>query len=168
MRKLDSRRMFYDGEKVTSASFTPLCHPTGAEASVVTPQNYGDGLARGAWGDFQWDVTSLARNVWDPERLVENLGAQRIEIKETPDGDLIGNYGLTNTDRVRVHFECPRKFGFNLAKQQVFNVGDDRPAQEFGLQWKQDGKGLWYVTSLLETLETRDEKGSPGPRSARS
>jgi hypothetical protein len=157
--KLDSKRMFYDGEKITVAEFTPRAHPTGAQAHVSTPNDYGDGLGRGAWGDFQWDVTNLAQNVWDPERLVKNLGANRVEIKQTPDGDLIGSYPLTNTDRVRVRFECPRKFGYNLAKLEVFNVGKDHPAQEFSLQWRQGATGLWYVTSLLETFQTRDEQG---------
>jgi hypothetical protein len=70
LQKLDSRRLFYDGEKITVAIFTPRAHPTGAHAYVITPNDLGDGLARGAWGEFQWDVTNLARNVWDPDRLM--------------------------------------------------------------------------------------------------
>jgi hypothetical protein len=163
IRRLDLRRIFYDGEKITVARFTPNAHPTGAQAYVEAPNDRGDGLARGAWGDFPWDVTNLAKNVWDPERLVRNLGANRVEIKETPDGDLVGSY-LISDNRVRVLFECPRRFGYNLSKEQVFNVGEDHPAQECNLQWRQGPKGLWYVTSLLETFATRDEKGKADRR----
>ena len=87
-------------------------------------------------------MTNLAKNVWDPERLFKNLGASRVEIKETPDGDLVGSY-LSSDNRVRVFFECPRRFGYNLSKEQVFNVGEDHPVQEYNLQWRQGTKGLW-------------------------
>jgi hypothetical protein len=62
-------------------------------------------------------------------------------------------------DTTRVRFECPRRFGYNIAKHQAFNLGEDHPVQESNLQWRRDPKGLWYVTSLLQILETRDEKG---------
>jgi hypothetical protein len=163
VRRLDSKRMFYDGEKITAAMFTPKSHPTGAQAYVTAPNDSGDGLARGAWGDFQWDVTNLAKNVWDPERIFKILGANRVEIKETPDGDLVGSY-LISDHRIRILFECPRRFGYNLSKEQVFNVGEDHPAQEFSLQWRQGPKGLWYVTSLVETFATRDERGKADKR----
>jgi hypothetical protein len=161
IRKLDSRRIIYDGEAVTDAFFTPTAHPTGAHARIFTPQNDGTDLARGAWADFPWDVTNLVKNVWDPEGLIKNLGAGRIEIKETPEGDLVGSYSRINAKGERVgsvRFECPRRFGFNLAKVQVFNWGEDHPASESDLRWKQDPNGLWYVTSLLMTNEMRDEK----------
>jgi hypothetical protein len=109
-------------------------------------------------------VTNLAKNAWDPDRLVKRLAVNHIEVKETPDGDLVGSYPLSDTDRVRVHFECPRRFGYNLARMKVFNVGEDHPAQEFSLQWRQGPTGLWYVSNLLETFETRDEKGKRGLR----
>jgi hypothetical protein len=86
LRRLDSKRLFYDGEKVTVAEFTPQAHPTGAQAHVFTPENYGDGLARGAWGDFPWDVTNLANYVWDPEKLVKNLGDRDPELRDRTRG----------------------------------------------------------------------------------
>jgi hypothetical protein len=159
LMKFTSRRIIYDGKAITDAFFTPRANPTGAQAHVFAPNTSGDGLARRGWGEFQWDVTNLAKNAWNPERLVQNLGANRIEIKEAPDGDLVGAYSAGNADRVRVHFECPRKFGYNLAKMRAFNVGEDQPAQESNLTWKQGPNGLWYVATSVETLVTRDEKG---------
>jgi hypothetical protein len=142
-QRMHSRRMFYDGEKLMVASFTPDAPPTGAYVREKNPLEYGEGrgLARGAYLDFQWDVTNLAKNAWDPERVAQNLHANPVEIKETPDGDLAGSYQLTSTDRTRVYFECPRRYGYNLAKKQVFKEGEDRRDQEYSLQWRQGPKG---------------------------
>jgi hypothetical protein len=159
-RKLDSRRMIYDGKAVTDAFFMPSAHPTGAHARIFTPETDDWRVARGAWGDFPWDVTNLVENVWNPEQLIKNLGARRITIKETSEGDLVGSYSRFNNKGEpieSVRFECPRRFGFNLAREQVFNRGETHPAHESVLQWKQDPNGLWYVTSLLETFEERNE-----------
>jgi hypothetical protein len=160
MRKLVSRRIIYDGVAVTDAYFTPDAHPTGADARIVMPENDGRGLARGAWGDFPWDVTNLAKNVWDPEALIKNLDAGRIEIKQTSEGDLSGSYSLLNGKGEPVataRFECPRRFGFNLARMHVFNRGDADAAQQSDVHWKQAPNGVWYVTSLLETFRLREE-----------
>jgi hypothetical protein len=160
---LDARRIIYDGTAITEASFTPNAHPTGADARVLAPQDDGSGLARLAWGEFPWDVTNLAKNVWDPEHLFKRLGAGRIEFKLTTDGDLVGSYSHSSANGEPggiVRFECPRKFGFNLAREQVFNnQGQGRPARESNLQWKQNPNGLWYVTSALVTFEMSDDKG---------
>jgi hypothetical protein len=160
---LDARRIIYDGAAITDASFTPKAHPTGADARVLAPQDDGSGLARLAWGEFPWDVTNLARNVGDPEHLIRVLGAGRIEFTQTPEGDLVGSYSHFNSNGESgglVRFECPRKFGFNLAREQIFNnQGEGRAARESNLQWKQDPNGLWYVTSALVTYEMSDDTG---------
>jgi len=164
VRKLDARRIIYDGEAITDASFTPSAHPTGAHAFMYIPQDAGNGLARCGYRDFPWDVTNLAKNVWDPERLFTNSNAGRIEIKETPEGDLVGSQSLTNTGQVSMRFECPRRFGFNIARMQYFNVGTDYPAHDIKLEWKQSPNGVWYVTSLQDTFETRNENRKPDQR----
>ena len=157
MRKLDARRIIYDGEAITDASFTPNAHPTGADAFMYIPQDDANGLARCAYRDFPWDVTNLAKNVWDPERLFTSLNARRIEIKETPEGDLVGSRSLIKTRQVSMRFECPRRFGFNIARIRYFNVGNAHPVHDTKLEWKQSPNGVWYVASLQETFETRDE-----------
>jgi len=162
LRKLDSRRIIYDGDAITYADFTPAAHPTGADARRFPPQEDASGLARGAWGDFPWDVTNLAKNVWNPEHLDKDLGAGRIDIKQTSEGDLVGTYSQFNPNGESggsVRFECPRRFGFNLAKEQIFNSREARPARESTLQWKQDPNGLWYVTSIVVRFDIRDDKG---------
>jgi hypothetical protein len=153
-----SRRIIYaGGDGVTCASFTPATHPTGARAFVFTPERYGDGLSRPASANFPWDVTKLSRNVWDVERLIKNIPAERIKIRQTPEGDLVGSYPLTNIGRDRVRFECLRQFGFNITKKQDFVVGEDHPRHEYSLRWKRNSNGLWYVTSLQESFELHNE-----------
>jgi hypothetical protein len=159
VRNLDARRIIFDGEAITDASFTPNAHPTGADAFIYIPQDDGKGLARCAYRDFPWDVTNLAKNVWDPERLFTNRDARRIEIKQTPEGDLVGSQSLINTRQVSMRFECPRSFGFNIARMQYFNVGNAHPVHDMKLEWKQSPNGVWYVVSLQDTFETRDEHG---------
>ena len=92
-----------------------------------------------------------------------HIELKRIEIRQTPGGDLVGSYPLVNTDRVRVRFECPRNSGFNLARKQVFNVGQAEPAEDVRIRWKQSPNGLWYVRSIDKTDVSRDPR-IPVPR----
>ena len=155
---VDSRRIIFDGKAVTEASFTPRIQPTGAQGRVVQPEDFGTGVSRPSEADFPWDVSLLVGNIWHPERLIKNVTPQRIEIGQTPGGDLVGSYPLVNTDRVRVRFECPRDSGFNLARMQVFNVGQAEPAEDVRIEWKQSPTGVWYVRSLDKTDVFRDPR----------
>jgi hypothetical protein len=158
MLGLDARRVIYDGESIADVFFNRNIHPSGAQAWLSTPELKADGLARLAWGDFPWDVTSLARNVCDPERLRNSSGSWRLKIEETSDGDLLGLYSFAKNS-YWLQFEWPRRFGFNLSRMLAFNPGEDHPYRESNLHWKQDPSGLWYVVSLQETFETRNERG---------
>jgi hypothetical protein len=149
-------RILFDGNAVTTAWFAPSIFPTGAQGLVSPPQDYGDNLARPDTGDFPWDITKLARNVWDPEKLRPGTGPRQLDIQETREGDITGTYLLDGTARVRVRFECPRRFGYNVAVEQVFNAPDERPAQESRLEWKQSPTGLWYVRSLEQRFVLRE------------
>jgi hypothetical protein len=71
---------------------------------------------------------------------------------------LVGSYPHVDTDRVRVRFECPRDSGFNLARKQVFNVGQAEPAEDTHIEWKQSPTGLWYVRSIDKTDVFRDPR----------
>jgi hypothetical protein len=158
LMRVDSRRIIFDGQAVTEASFTPRIHPTGAEGRVVQPEDFGSGVSKPSEADFPWDVALLVGNVWHPERLIQNVTPQRIEIGQTPGGDIVGSYPLVNTDRVRVRFECPRDTGFNLARMQVLNVGQAEPAEDVRIEWKQSPTGLWYVRSIDKTDVFRDPR----------
>jgi hypothetical protein len=138
--------------------FAPRINPTGAMGRVVQPEDFGSGVSRPSEVDFPWDVALLVGNIWDPERLIENVTPQRIEIRQTPGGDLVGSYPLVNTDRVRVRFECPRKTGFNLARMQVLNVGQAEPAEDVRIEWKRSPIGLWYIRSIDKTDVSRDPR----------
>jgi hypothetical protein len=161
--KVDSRRIIFDGEAVTEASFTPRINPTGAMGHVFEPEDFGSGVSRPLEAEFPWDVALLVGNIWHLERLITNVTPQRIEIRQTPGGDLVGSYPLVNTDRVRVRFECPRNSGFNLARKQVFNVGQAEPAEDVRIEWKLSPNGLWYVLSIDKTDVSRDPR-IPVPR----
>jgi hypothetical protein len=156
---LDARRIIYDGEAIADIMFSRNIHPSGAQAWLSSPQDHDHGFAHLAWGEFPWDVTNLARNVFDPEQLRKNSGSWRIKIDESSDGDLVGTYYSLVDNNYRVRLEWPRRFGFNLARMQSFNPDADRPYRDSSLQWKRDPSGLWYVTSLQETFETYKEGG---------
>jgi hypothetical protein len=155
-RGLSCRRIIYDGRVVKATWFSPGMLSRG-QTEVITPEDYGDGLSRPQLADFPWDVAKLSSNVWDVERLVQTVTAGKIEIRESREGDLIGSLPVINSDRARVRFECPKRFGFNIAGLQVFNVQEERPAQEYRVEWKQAPNGLWYVTSLQEEFLHRDD-----------
>jgi hypothetical protein len=156
--KVDSRRIVFDGKVVTEAMFAPTINPTGAMGRVSQPEAFGSGVSRPSEVDFPWDVALLVGNFWEPQRLIENVTPQRIEIRQTPGGDLVGSHPLVNTDRVRVRFECPRDSGFNLARLQVFNIGQAEPAEDTRVEWKQSPTGLWYVRSIDKTDVFRDPR----------
>jgi hypothetical protein len=158
LTKDDSRRIIFDGKAVRVASFAPGIRPTGALGRVFQPEDFGSGVFRPLEADFPWDVALLVGNVWHPERLIKNVTPQRIEIRQTPGGDLVGSHPLVNTDRVRVRFECPRDSGFNLARMQVFNVDQAEPAEDTRIEWKRSPTGLWYVRSIDKTDVSRDPR----------
>jgi hypothetical protein len=148
-RGLSCRRITYDGKQVKAAWFPPRWLTRG-QTRVITIQDYGDGLSRPELADFRWDVARLSSNVWDVERMMKSVPAVNIEIRESPEGDLIGSFPVVNSDGVRVQFECPKKFGFNIARVQVSNRGTQRPAQESRIEWKLAPNELWYVRSLQD------------------
>jgi hypothetical protein len=156
---LAARRIIYDGESIADIMFSRNIHPSGAQAWLSSPQDHNHGLAHLAWGEFPWDVTNLARSVFDPEQLRKNSGSWRIKIDETSDGDLVGTYYSLVDNNHRVRLEWPRRFGFNLARMQSFSRDADYPYRDSSLQWKRDPSGLWYVTGLQETFETYKEGG---------
>ena len=158
LTNLDSRRIVFDGKGLTDAWFTPRAHPTGAMGRVCQPEAFGSGVSRPSEADFPWDVALLAGNFWDPERLIKNVTPQRIEISQTPGGDLVGSYPFVNTDRARGRFECRRDSGFNLTRKQAFKVGQAEPAEDVRIEWKQSPTGLWYVRSIDKTDVFRDPR----------
>ena len=160
---VDTRRIILDGKAIREASFTPRVHPTGAMGRVAQPEAIGSGESRPSEVDFPWDIALLLGNFWDPERLIENLTPQRIEISQTPAGDLVGSHPLMNSNRVRVRFECPRASGFNLARLQVFNIGQVESAEDVRIEWKQGPTGLWHIRSIDRTYVSSDPR-LPVPR----
>jgi hypothetical protein len=105
---------------------------------------------------FPWDVSRLSCNVWDLERPIQKATAGSIDIAQTTEGDLAMTHRLIGRDWMR--FECPRRFGFNIARMQHVNEGQKEPAREVRIEWKQSPSGLWYVRSMDETQVLRDEK----------
>jgi hypothetical protein len=142
-------RIIFDGEAIRIGWFSPLFHPTGAQGVVSRPENLNDGISRPRLGYFVWDITKLARNVWNPDVLFRDSGPPKLVINETPEGDVIGTFlvrGGRGDDRVR--FECARRFGFNIHLLEVFNGRYEHPVQQSRFIWAQSPSGLWYVTML--------------------
>jgi hypothetical protein len=151
-RKETACRIIYDGRVIMGCYLTPGV----SNYFEFKPEDYGEGLQRPTLVDFPWDISQLSRNAWNPERLIP----LRIEIRQTAEGDLVGSHPFVNTDRTWFRFECPNRFGFNLGRIQVLNVGQPKPAQEMRVEWKQGPSGLWYVRSLDETRVLRDGKNA--------
>jgi hypothetical protein len=156
LRGLCCRRFMYDGKSLRTAWFSTGMVTRG-QVGEINVQDYGDGLSRPELADFPWDVARLSSNAWNIERLIKNVPEARIKIKQTSEGDLVGTYRGRDSDRFHEAFECPRRFGFNIARRQVFNDGESRAAEEYRVEWKQTENGLWYVRSLQHELIHRDE-----------
>lgn len=156
LKKVDARRILFDAEAITEAWFTPTQHPTGAQGFITAPEDRGDGLVRPLTADFPWDVSRLGSNVWDLDRLIRSAGPGGIAVEQTPEGDLIATHRLVGRDWIRL--ECPRRAGFNVGRLRHFNEGQDEPARDVRVEWKQSPDGLWYVRSLDETEVLRDQR----------
>ena len=163
MLGLDARRIIFDGATIADMMLSRNIHPSGAQAWLSTPHEYDHGLAHLAWGEFPWDVSCLAKNVWVLEQLRNNKDSWQLKIEKTPDGDLVG-INSSAEGGYRIRFEWPRRFGFNLGRKQLFNPGADHPCRDSSLQWQRDQAGLWYVRSLQETFETYKQRGKPDIR----
>lgn len=156
LRGNTSARIICDGKLVTITWFSPNIHPIGAHTIVEAPTSFGRDLCPPEDGTFPWDVAHLSGHVWNGHRLIDEVSAGRINFTETSAGDLVGTNTLV-TSLSRTRMECPRRFGFNVARVQFSVAGEEHPRIEDALQWKQDPSGQWYVTSLQETLDL------PGP-----
>jgi hypothetical protein len=153
-RGLGCRRITYDGKLPKTARFSSNSLMRG-KTKVIRAHDYGDGLCRPELADFPWDVAGLARNICDVEHLIRIVTAEKIEITQTPEGDFVGSFPVVNENQMRVQFECPRKFGFNLARLRVLNDNEPRPRQETRVEWKLSTAGLWYVRSVQEDFRFR-------------
>jgi hypothetical protein len=155
-RGLKCRRILKNDRSLRVAVFPPGWLTRG-QIREVQLEDHGDGLARPMHAEFPWDVSMLSRNAWNVDLLVRRVTPQKIEIVATPEGDLVGNYPVNGDDRFRVRFECPKRFGFNVAKIQAIGPGDDRPAHEYRIEWKQADTGVWYIRSLQEDWLVRGD-----------
>ena len=95
----------------------------------------GDGLSRPWNGVFPWDVAQLPRNIWYPERLIQGNARGTSGCGAMLEGDLVATHRLGGGDWIRI--ECPQRFGYNISRLQHFNEGQDAPALEVRIEWKQ-------------------------------
>jgi hypothetical protein len=156
-RGLKCRRILKNDRSMRTAVFSPGML-AGAPAWEVKPENRGDGLVRPPFDDISWDVSLLSQNVWNLDDLIRRVPQERIKIVETADGDLFGSYSGDAQSRFQEQFECPKRFGFNIARLRSTNPGDHRPSHEIRVEWKQTESGLWYVRSLQEDWQSNNGK----------
>jgi hypothetical protein len=155
-RNEDARRIIYDGRDIMGCylasdveayfKYKPAAH--GGRVYAKRPEMTG----------FPWDIAHLAGTAWNPELVISKLAPQRFEIRQTAEGDLVGNYPVLNADRARVHFECPHRFGFNLARMKVLEEGQPAAVYETRIEWKKSPSGLWHIRSLDVTRSHRDHR----------
>ncbi len=148
-RGICCRRIMYNGTSIRTAWFSPGMLTRGQVAEIPR-DDLGDGLSRPVLAEFPWDASRLSSNVCHVDRMIENVTAARIDIKRTIEGDLVGTHPVVNFERAHVRLEWPKRFGFNIAKLQMFVAGEERPATDYRVEWKQSHTGLWYVRSLYE------------------
>ena len=145
-RHEDVRRIIYDGRVIMGCYLTPGVEnyfefkpaARGGRVYAKRPEMTG----------FPWDIAHLAGTAWNPELLLSKQPPHRFEIRQTPEGDFVGSYPVLNDDRARVHFECPHRFGFNLARMKVLQEGQPANVYETHIEWKKSLSGLWYIRSL--------------------
>jgi hypothetical protein len=162
LRHNTSARIVCDGRRVMMTWFSPQIHPVGAHTIVEEPAAVGGIVRRPDDGTFPWDVAHLSGNVWNGQGFVNAVATGTVVFRETSAGDLVGTNPIVR-NRSRVQVECPRRFGFNMARAVVSVEGEDRPRREYLLRWKLAPGGLWYVTTLQEVFEMR----SPGNKGIR-
>ncbi len=146
VRGIKCRRILRADRSLRTAWFSPGWLTRG-QVREMNHTDYGDGLTRPSQADFPWDVSALPLNVWNVERLVKQVAPQKIEVVENSEGDLIGSYS-TGTDGSRVRFECPKRFGFNVARIQFPDPVEGLPPLECRIEWKQAESSHWFVRSI--------------------
>jgi hypothetical protein len=156
LRGLKCRRIMKTDRSLRTALFSPGWLARGQMRDIV-PENPGKGLAPPSGGEFPWDVSALPLNVWDFDRLFRHVPLKNINVVETSEGDLIGSYQMEN-DPTRVRFECPKRFGFNIARIHFSDPAVGLPSLEFRMEWKQAESSLWYVRSLQHEWLVRSDK----------
>jgi hypothetical protein len=157
-RALISQRVVFDGRVVRTVRIRSIAEGNEEAIAVSKPRHGDGGLSLPEPVDFPWDVAKLASNVWDIERVIQNVTVGRIQIKESEEGDLVGTCPVVNSGQSYVRFNCPRRFGYNIASLEVCTLGEGRPAQEYHVEWKQTPDGLWWVRSLDSQFFDRDMK----------
>ena len=148
-RGIKCRRIMKNERSIRTAWFSPGWVSRGPIREIPS-ENHGDGLDRPSFADFPWDISMLPLHAWNVDQLIKRVSPERIKIVKTPEGDFMGNYPRDGDgdDRFQVHFECPKRFGFNLAKLEFTDAGNDRPSSAYRIEWKQAETGVWYIRSL--------------------
>jgi hypothetical protein len=149
-----ARRIIYDGRTIIGSSLKAK----GEDRFRFKVEDEGDGLARPYSAGFPWDIAHLSGTVWNPEREIRDPTVQRLEVGITSQRDVSGAYVLSENNRVQVRFECSGRFGFNLTRRQLFNMGQPKPKRDVRLEWKQSPNGPWYVRSLDDVRVVHDAR----------
>jgi hypothetical protein len=155
-RHEDVHRIIYDGRDIMGCYLTSdASNYYKYKPAVRDGRVYAKRPERTA---FPWDIAHLPGNAWNQELMISKLPPQGIEIRQTPEGDFVGSYPIVNADRARAHFECPHRFGFNLARLQVLDEGQPGAVYEARYEWKKSPSGLWYIRSFDQKRSYRNRR----------
>ncbi len=154
-RGIKCRRIMKNERSLRTASF-PLGWVSRGPIREIPSENYGDGLDRPSGAEFPWDISMLSFNVWNVDQLIKRVAPERIKVVRTSEGDIMGSYPLNGNELFQVRFECPKRFGFNIAKFECTGPDDDPLPHVYRIEWKKAETGVWYIWRLQE-----DWAGSP-------
>jgi len=144
--KTERQIIVYDGTAIFSSQFGQNILPVGSQTDVFdVPQ--GQSKVRPQSAGFPWDVSKLHSSLVDLSQVLKKRSGEDIEVRLSPEGDYVGQFPLGAKSVVK--FECPRKYGFKVARTSIFGPSTAKPVHEFIATWKKDGD-VWYIDTFLE------------------
>ncbi len=89
--------------------------------------------------------------------LRKKIKDEAITVAQTPNGDWEFRYRVTNSPKLVVAVEASREAAFHIASDKVLVDGRKEPATLFTAKWAKWGDDTWYVKSLVEEFNLKDQ-----------
>ena len=135
--------MLSDGEAVNKVTYSSRINPTGCQIERFSTLSQ-------AISASQFPIQNVARpqrEALDIAKLIENLGADTIELSQC-EGTLVrGAYHAKNSPTTRGVFIVDTAIDNHIVSQSIFNLPKDEPVVSHRLKW---GKAddVWYVQEI--------------------
>jgi hypothetical protein len=154
--ELGAKRMIiiHDGAAIWCSRFRDGLGPVGC-AGEVFPNTEVGGMVRPQSLNIPWDVSRLSYSLGNLPATVKNVGAEKITVTKTEEGDYRLSHAIVNSPKVKVEIDCLRKYGYNIGATRIYNPEKELPGSKFVATWKKDGE-VWYVESIEESITVND------------